>query len=151
MFRAIQADVPRIPDGIRWTYSMMGQGLFEHHPPDGYADTTEAWTNSMSTLYGWNLTIGVIEGWWNDDEDGGRVFVDLPAQTPHELRTATALVDYWIGRVLGRPLPEESRQAIIHFMAGDYGPEDEQEQDHINWRLNTMVALILMSPEFRAR
>lgn len=151
MFRALNADFARVPGGIRWTYTMMGQGLFEHHPPDGYPDTAAAWANSMAMLYGWNLTVGVVDNWWNDDEEGRRAVIDLRAQTPGELRTAASLADFWIARLLGRTLPEDSRQAIIKVMGGDYGPDDELSDDDINWRLSSTVALILMTPEFRMR
>jgi uncharacterized protein (DUF1800 family) len=151
MFRALNADFARVPDGIRWTYYMMGQGLFEHHPPDGYPDEATAWANSMAMLYGWNLTVGVVENWWNEDEEGRRAVIDLRAQTPPEFRTATALTDFWIARLLGRALPEDSRQAILKVMAGDYGPDEELSDDDINWRLSSTVALILMTPEFRMR
>ncbi|MFZ5902774.1 MAG: DUF1800 domain-containing protein [Chloroflexota bacterium] len=151
MFRALNADFARVPGGIRWTYYMMGQGLFEHHPPDGYPDAATAWANSMAMLYGWNLTVGVVDNWWNDDEEGRRAVVDLRAQTPPALRTASSLTDFWIARLLGRALPEDSRQAIIKVMAGDYSLDDELSDDDINWRLSSTVALVLMTPEFRMR
>ncbi len=151
MFRALNADFARVPGGIRWTYTMMGQGLFEHHPPDGYPDEAAAWANSMAMLYGWNLTVGVVDNWWNEDEEGRRAVIDLRGQTPFELRTAASLADFWIARLLGRALPEDSRQAIIKVMAGDYSPDDELSDDDINWRLSSMAALILMTPEFRMR
>ncbi len=151
MFRALNADFARVPDGIRWTYTMMGQGLFEHHPPDGYPDEAAAWANSMAMLYGWNLTVGVVENWWNEDEEGRRAVIDLRAQTPPESRTAASLTDFWIARLLGRALPEDSRQAIIKVMAGDYAPDAELSDDDINWRLSSAVALVLMTPEFRMR
>ena len=52
VLRALNADFIRLPGGARWTYEMMGQPIFGHHPPDGYADTAEAWANTMATLYG---------------------------------------------------------------------------------------------------
>lgn len=151
MLRAVNADFNRLPGGVNWLFGMMGQPLFGHHPPNGYPDVADAWANTMATLYSWNFAVGVTENWLNDDNEPNKVMrVDLRAETPADLRNATVLVDYWIGRLVGS-LSAEARQGLIAFLAGDYGPEDELPDDHLNWRLSGMVQLVLMSPEFRLR
>lgn len=150
--RALNADFIRLPGGARWTYEMMGQPLFGRHPPDGYPDTAEAWANTMATLYGWNFLTGVTENWFNDEEQPEKTLrVDVRAETPAELRSAATIADYWIERIYGRPLPDESRQALIDFLRENASAEEELSDDQLDWRLPGMVELALMSPEMRLR
>lgn len=151
MLRALNADFTRLPGGAAWTYQMMGEPLFGHHPPDGYADEAPAWANTMSTLYGWNLTVGITENWWNEEEEGKQVLVDVWAQTPAELTTPARLVDFWMQRILGYSLTEAQRAAVIDFIAAGADPDDNLSDEERNSRLPGMVELILMSPEFRLR
>jgi uncharacterized protein (DUF1800 family) len=149
MMRALDTDFTRLPGGIPWLCSMMGQPLFERRSPDGYPDLKEAWANSMSLLYRWNLAMGIAENWM-DDEDQRRVIkTDILGQTPANLRTAESLADYWIQRLLNRPMAEADRQAAISVMAQEYGPQEQLPEDHIEYVLSGMVEVILMSPEFQ--
>ncbi len=151
-FRALDVDFTRFPENARWTYMQMGQPLFARHTPDGYPDEQSAWANTMSILYGWNLIVATAENWYADEEDNPYVMkTDLLAQTPPEIRTPTALADYWILRIIGRPLNAASRQAIIDFMARDFSPEEKIPEEDVGWMLPSMVELILMTPEFRLR
>lgn len=147
--RAINADFTNFPDGLRWTYGNMGQPIFGRHTPDGYPDTQDAWANSMAVLYSWNMVVGAAENWFNDGD--GEMNVDLMAQTPTEIRTPITLVDFWIQRILGRLLPDDSRQTLIDFLAQEYAPDETIPDDELQWILPGMVELILMSPEFRLR
>lgn len=151
ILRALQADFTRLPGGVRWLFEMMGQPLFGHRPPDGYADKAEPWANTMSFLYRWNLLMGLTENWLNDEDTGETIRVDVFSQTPANLNTAESLADFWINRLLGRALPDESRQAVIEFMRQDYAASDELPSEHIGWVLPGMIEVILMSPEFLAR
>lgn len=148
--RAANADFLRLSGHIRWTYGMMGQPLFERHSPDGYPDHAAHWTNSMATLFGWNFLISVIENWGNEDQDEQHVMtVRLRDETPGELRSARELAAYWVERVHGLPLPEESLAAIVDFLRADAGPDDPLSGEHLDWRLPGAVELALMAPEFR--
>jgi len=152
VLRALNADFTRPPGGVRWFFRMFGQPLFEHHPPTGYPDTAEAWANTMTTLYGWNFITGVTENWMTDDQHPERILrVDLRAETPAELRSAAALVDYWLNRIYGRPLPAEMRLALIDFLRENASAEEELPEEHLNWRLSSTIALALMFPEMRLR
>ncbi len=151
MLRALDADFTRLPDSLGWMAYMMGQPPFERHTPDGYPDTASHWANTMSLLQRWNLSIALTENWL-DDEDGTTVRVDVRAQTPPSLRTAAELVDFWIMRLLGRPLPDTSRQALLDFITrGEFTPNDELPEDDFDYWLNGLVQLVLMTPEFSMR
>lgn len=153
MLRAVQAEFTRLPESIPWISALMGQPLFERKTPDGYPDTMLAWTNTMTTLYRWNFAVALTENWLDDgDESQASLRVDIPAQTPSSLRTPADLADYWIMRLLGRPLPAETRQAIIDFIArGEYKADESLPDEDFDYWLNGMVQLILMTPQFAMR
>ncbi|NTU55770.1 MAG: DUF1800 domain-containing protein, partial [Anaerolineales bacterium] len=139
----------RIPGGIPWMCSMMGQAMFERRPPDGYPDVKEAWANSMSMLYRWNFAVAISENWMDDEDQQRFIRTDILAQTPANLRTAESLADFWIPRLLNRPMSDPDRQAVISVMAQEYGPQEELSDDHLKWVLPAMVEVILMSPDFQ--
>lgn len=148
MMRALNSDFTRVPSGVTWLISMMGQPIFERRPPDGYPDTREAWANSMSMLYRWNMAVGIAENWM-DENQGRTMLTDLYGQTPPELRTAASLADHWIPRLLGRPLAAEDRAALVAVMAQEYGADDELPEDHVRYVLPAMIEVILISPDFQ--
>ncbi len=149
MMRAVNTDFTKLPGGIAWMCGMMGQAMFERRPPDGYPDVKEAWANTMSMLYRWNFAVGITENWLSEEEQQRIIRTDIVAQTPAELRTAESLADFWIPRILNRPMTDADRQAVITVMAQDYGTQDELPQDHIDYVLPAMVEVILMSPDFQ--
>ncbi|MBV6393144.1 MAG: hypothetical protein KPEEDBHJ_02380 [Anaerolineales bacterium] len=151
MMRALNSEFIRPPGGINWMLGLMGQALFERRPPDGYPDTREAWMNSMSLLYRWNFAVGLTENWMDEDDTGYKIFSDVFAQTPAEMRTASSLADYWIQRILNRSLPESGRNAVVAVMAQEYAPDETLSEDHARYALPTMIETILMSPEFQWR
>ncbi|MEW6084156.1 MAG: DUF1800 domain-containing protein [Chloroflexota bacterium] len=149
MMRAVNTDFTKLPGGIPWMCSIMGQAMFERRPPDGYPDVKEAWANTMSMLYRWNFAVAISENWMDDEEQQRTIRTDIVAQTPAELRTAESLADFWIPRILNRPMSDADRQAVIAVMAQDYGAQEELPQDHIDYVLPGMVEVILMSPDFQ--
>jgi uncharacterized protein (DUF1800 family) len=149
MMRALNTDFTQLPGGIPWMCSMMGQPMFERRPPDGYPDVKEAWANSMSLLYRWNFAVGISENWLNDEDQQRFVRTDILGQTPPEFRTAESLADFWISRLLNRPMSNADRQAVVAVMAQDYGPQDSLPEEHVEWVLPAMVEVILMSPDFQ--
>lgn len=139
--RATAAEVtPR--DSLLWAFYLLGQSPFAWPAPDGYPDRREDWTSTMSILQRWRVMGAFIEGW----EDG--VQIDILGQTPAGLRSAVALADYWIDRLLGRPMAPTDRQEIVAFMAQGRNPTFPLPADQIADRLPSMVGLIAMSPDF---
>ena len=148
--RSLNSDFTRVPGGVPWMLSLMGQPLFERRSPDGYPDVKEAWANSMSLLYRWNFAVGVAENWLNDDDKGLTLHTDLLNQTPAEIRTAESLADFWIQRILGRPFSSDAdRNSVIAVMAQEYGTQELLPEDHVAYVLPAMVEVILMSPDFQ--
>jgi len=149
MMRALNTDFTKVPGGIPWMCSMMGQPMFEKRSPDGYADVKEAWANSMSLLYRWNFAVGISENWMDDEEQKRTIRTDIVGQTPPTIRTAESLADFWIPRILNRTMSDSDRQAVIAVMAQEYGTQEELPEDHVKWVLPAMVEVILMSPDFQ--
>jgi hypothetical protein len=141
--RALQADFVRLPGGVRWTFEQMGQPLFGHRSPNGYADRMDAWANTMVSLYSWNLVNGLVNNWWRDEQEGGSLKTDVAANTPSALTSAGDMVDAWLARLELVDFSEESRQAVIDFLNRDSAQQRE--------RLPGAVGLLLMSPDFRCR
>ncbi len=136
-------------------YDAMGQPMFGRRSPDGYPDTKEDWLHTTSFLYRWRLINNLLEGAVSG------VAVSL-AGMPADRNTPTLIVDYWINRVLGRPMDDPAhRDELITLMRGwatptptvtpVYGPDQVMTTTDINNRLRRMVALLLMAPEFQWR
>ncbi|MBI5566760.1 MAG: DUF1800 domain-containing protein [Chloroflexi bacterium] len=126
-----------------WNFEGLGQPLFEHRPPDGFPDIKEKWLGTSTLLQTWRLINACIEGWIDFTS------IDLVSQMPGTLRTPNAIVDYWIDRVLGRPLhPIENRVPLVEFIAQGRNPDFDLRPDQIAERLPRMVAMIFMAPDF---
>ena len=149
MIRALNSDFTRAPSGIAWMTGMMGQPIFERRSPDGYPDIKEAWANSMSILYRWNFAVSITENWMDEEDQGRSIKTDVYNQTPSEIRSAEGLADFWINRLLGRPLSDENRNAVIAVMAQEYGAQDQLPDDHVQYVLPGMIEVLLMSPDFQ--
>lgn len=129
-----------------WNSDDMGQPLFSYGAPNGYSDEKEDWTGTTSLLQRWQLTNALLEGWIE-----GSV-IDLVSQMPSSVRTPNAIADFWINRILGRPMhPAENRQEIVEFIAQGRNPDFDLPDDMRIERTPRMVALILMSPDFQYR
>ncbi len=137
-------------DTFEWLYYNTGQRLFGWHPPNGYPDVGEAWVSSGPKVMTWRLVNWLVDV--RDDFDTYRL--DAYAQTPAGVRSANDLADYWINRVFGRPISTFDRQEIVDFMAQGFNPSFDLPLDSepdLRERLQSMVGLIFMSPEFSWR
>lgn len=149
ILRALNSDFTKVPGGISWMLGLMGQPVFEKRSPDGYPDVKESWANSMSILYRWNFAVGISENWMDDEDQGSTLRTDIFGQTPSEIRTAEGLADFWIDRLLARPMDDSARASIIAVMAQEYDPKEVLPDDHVQYVLPAMVEVILMSPDFQ--
>ncbi len=132
---------------FEWLYYNTGQRLFGWHPPNGYPDVGEAWVSSGPRVMSWRLTNWLVDV--RDDFDTYRL--DAFTQTPPGVRSANDLADYWIDRILGRPMSVSDRQEVVDLMAQGFNPTFDLPLDtdsDLRERLQSMVGLIFMSPEF---
>ena len=123
-----------------------GHEPFHWRAPDGFPDVRDAWMRMTPRVMSWRLC-----GWLVDFSDtNGDYYLDVVGQTPAGARSANELADYWIDRVLGRPMDTNDRDEIVQFMAQGINPDldlnlnDEDTAD----RLRSMVGLLFMSPDF---
>jgi hypothetical protein len=128
----------------------MGQPLFQHRAPNGYADTRAEWANTMSLLNRWRFANQCFDGSLVGDGQPP-IIADALAQTPGSLRRADEIVDFWIDRVLGRAMEGSGRQALMSVLAGGGQTDTPLAGDVVRQRLPWMVSLLLMSPDFQRR
>ncbi|MDX2435752.1 MAG: DUF1800 domain-containing protein [Acidobacteriota bacterium] len=134
-------------DDMLWQYDQAGQPLFSWRAPNGYSDLREDWQSATPRVMSWRLC-----NWLLDVENDNDIhYSNVLAQTPADVRTAQEIADFWIIRVLGRPMSPSDRLEIVEFMAQGHNPNFDLPLGN-DWdtqeRLRSMVALICMSPTF---
>ena len=145
MLRAVNASF-NPTDEFFWNFDDMQQPMYERRPPDGYPDTRDGWTNTTGMLARWQMALTLTENWID------QAVINVSSQTPPDLLTANAIVDYWINRILGRPMSTTAQRArIVDFMRGPYSAGFALNPTYIAEHLPRMVALLLMSPDFQYR
>lgn len=123
-----------------------GHDLFTWPAPNGFPDTRDAWTSMTPRVNTWRLCGWMIE--WRDAANA--YLVDVVAQTPAHVRSANELADFWIDRVLGRPMAPEDRAQLVQLMAQGINPDFDLDLSSTSTadRLRTMVGVIFNSPDF---
>ena len=150
--RAGAADFPFSEDDpdtgtFDWLFYNTGHYPFSWHAPNGYPDFREAWVSTGPRVLSWKLTNWLIDV----EDDTGTYRLDTLAETPLATRSANALADYWIDRILGRPMSGGARQEVVDFMAQGRNPDLDLPLDSdpaLQDRLQAMVGLIFLSPDF---
>ena len=140
--RILETDL-KLNEDMLWTTYYLGQAVFDHRPPDGYPDFREAWGSSSSLLRSWQFMNGLAHNW--DDKFKSEVM-----KTNNERRKPVEIADFWLERLLGRkPHPLDIRDDLVKFLA-DNGDINQpiSNDDALNWRVQSAVGFILMSPDF---
>jgi uncharacterized protein (DUF1800 family) len=163
--RALGSDwTPRVGDAksdeMMWRLGFTGNAPYEWPAPNGYPDVAVAWSGSNSYAMSWKLL-----NWITETNDAGvPTMAPILATTRANVASWTAnnLVDFWCQRILGYIPVSSRRQILVSFMAQN-GAATEVIADTDTWaasnpkahynqqRLRSMVALILLSPEFITR
>ena len=135
-----------ISPGLKYLMSLTGNAPFAWKTPDGYPDTQKDWLGAASLIQGWRL-MNYLLNLRNQNEV---LWFDAVADTPADVRSANALSDFWIQRLLGRPMRSADRLEIVAFMAQGRDPDIPLTltNDEVRRRVRTMIGLIAMSPEF---
>ncbi len=126
----------------------LGQVPFNWPDPDGYPDVRGRWVGASPLLTRWNLGLAMT-----GSGEGSARFIPgfLPAQqTPSDLSTAGEVVDYWIDRLIHRPMLDEDRQRVIDFLT-ENGDESTPVTGGVARRVPMMISLIIDSPYFQWR
>ncbi len=130
-----------------WMMQQMGYRYFSWPTPTGHPDTAEYWVNSNMLLSRWNMMSTLLDNWHQLLE------IDPINELPKEVRSSRQIADYFINRFFGSAeIPETRRRMIQLLAAGGIGddPPFGEERD-VAYRLQQMIALLGMSPEFQYR
>lgn len=128
--------------GGRGMLAGCGQLPFYWPTPDGYPDVKESWMAAAPTIERWNLALALCGA---SPSFKPRY---LPASsTPPELTRAGAVLDHWIGRVLGRPMLAADRASLVDYLTLG-GTDGDSLTTAMRDRLGSTIALILDSPYF---
>jgi uncharacterized protein (DUF1800 family) len=138
--RALGSELKATPEQL-WQLEWLGQGLYDWRPPDGAPDRRGAWSGSGHLLRRWELARALTGNWWKEVE------TDVLGRTPAPLRSPLELTDDWATRLLGQPLPPQSRLVIARGLAGDGDLKAPLSDEQRKARLPDAVAFILMTPE----
>jgi uncharacterized protein (DUF1800 family) len=151
ILRGLNADFTPT-DAFFWSYDAIGQDLFDWAPPNGYPDDRVAWSGTMALLQRWrhgNWLFGWTYG--GDGPDKDRYRLRPEEQMPNDVRTPSAIVDFWSQRLLGRLLPPEERGPLVDFMAFGRNPDMDLPDDQVGERLRHLVTLLCLAPAFQWR
>ncbi len=126
----------------------LNDGLFAWQAPNGRPDVNDYWLAAGATLTTWNLLIAL--------PSLPEFSVSFDAQTPEgAASSATGVVEYWVGRMLGYALSPAAMNALIVDQAGIYGvPFQRNIPDNatnIELVYRRLVSLIATSEEFSFR
>ncbi|HEU4328149.1 MAG TPA: DUF1800 domain-containing protein [Roseiflexaceae bacterium] len=129
-----------------------GHRMFSWPTPTGNPDTMDHWLSSNVMLRRWNLSNELMMHWFWGLPSTEQPF-NLMAQHPPDVVTSRQIVTYWVGRMIGRPLPPATFQELLRLVAQAANPDSPPtggSADLIQ-RINTLCALIAMTPEFQMR
>ncbi|MEE4638763.1 MAG: DUF1800 domain-containing protein [Wenzhouxiangella sp.] len=144
-----------------------GHRPFRWPPPDGYPDTADRWTSVSVMGQTWRLMSVLPEL-----REGGEyvlpiVSLTLQAFPIQSQRTAAAIVDWWLNRLVGSEVNPARRVQLIDFLrqnaAADEPLDLERSPPHGSWsandlknhyvlaRLRATFGLMCSLPEFHRR
>ncbi|MBI4664676.1 MAG: DUF1800 family protein, partial [Verrucomicrobia bacterium] len=132
-----------------WLFARTGQPLFQWPTPDGYPDVRAKWIRSNALVGSWKIInwLHDVKNWWDRRYQPFDPFASMPAQ----IRSPRAIADFWVQRILGRPLGPAARREIIEFTARGRDPEMELpnfNDELVRERVWGTLALIMMTPEY---
>ncbi len=133
--------------GLIWLMGTFGQAPMGWPAPNGYPDLAPAWGGASSTLNRWNFHLSLAGNWTLKAMKRPDVTALVPSPLPS---TYAALVDALAAKLLFS-LTTAQRDAICRFV--DHAPGDALKAGAaaVTWRLSSVVALLLNSPNFATR
>ncbi len=127
----------------------MGYQMFQWATPTGHPDVASYWINSNMMLTRWNIMSTLVFGRrWHKS-----VKFNLKAQTPQSAQSAFQITDYWIERILGSKVKPQTRNLLANYLAGGGSASEPPfgNPKEVKFRLEAMISLIGMTPEFQWR
>jgi uncharacterized protein (DUF1800 family) len=135
-------------DGAYNALSGLGDGVFAWPTPEGRPDRDAHWLSRAANLEYWNLAFDLMQH--------PAFQTTMANQTPPDVRgSAEAVVDHWLGRMLGHRLRPEGMKALIDDTRdGPIGPMAAIRSAgiaNIENSLRRLAVLIATTPEFALR
>jgi uncharacterized protein (DUF1800 family) len=140
-----------------------GHSPYDWAAPNGYPDVSVTWSASNNMVTTWRMLTWLTEA--RDTDAATTPLLPILALSRASVASWTAnnLVDFWCRRLLGYLPAASRRQILVSFLAQNGDPASYVITDtdssattdlkrHYNQqRIRSMVAMILMSPEFMTR
>ena len=149
---------------LNWRFGFTGHQPYDWPAPNGYPDMGQAWGGANTHAMTWKVL-----GWLTETSNpsGSAKLAPILATTrtgvPVAQWTARKLVDFWCTRILGYKPATARYDALVAFMAQNGNADTYVIEDNDNWsqsdlkrhynqqRITSMVALVMMTPEFLSR
>ena len=132
-------------DILRGVVTQLGQPLFQWPTPDGYPDVYGAWINTNGLLSRWNVALNLAQA--------GARGIQADVRTPtmsSGAQSAADLADFWVRRLLNRPLAPSERDKLVAYLNNGNVPFALDDR-FLKAKLPGLVALILSSPDYQYR
>jgi uncharacterized protein (DUF1800 family) len=139
---------------ILYQADLTGHRLFGWETPNGHPDLASYWANTNGMLRRWNIFHTLTQGW------GGNVGIDIVGLT-NLGASCNQIVDAWVARLCGFPPTGNVRMELVTFLAAggsadappapSKGAPDWGDQKVVGERVEAMVHLLAMSPDFHLR
>jgi uncharacterized protein (DUF1800 family) len=126
-------------------FSPVNDALFAWATPDGRPDVNSYWLSTGATLTAWNL-VQQIPNW-------STITTNLIDQTPMSaLASPTALVEYWVGQMIGFEPSSATMNGLITDQSESQGvPAAGSNPTNAEKAARRLIALIAMTDEFSHR
>ena len=132
--------------------AQLGQTPFNWHPPDGYPDMADVWTNTGGTLARWNTAMTLthiatsVSRWHGAEGLKSHLIERIGDPT-----TVRELVDAVAMQVFGRTLPEQYRRHYEEYVADGGSPDASVDTHIIGKKAPSLMGLMLSSPHYQWR
>ena len=125
----------------------LSDGLFAWPAPNGRPDVNDYWLATGANMQTWNLLLQIPQL--------AQIKTTLSAQMPSSMQTsASAVVEYWVGRMVGFELGNGGMNALVADQAGGSGVPAMARTNNAN-RIEQahrrLVSLIATTEEFTLR
>ncbi len=134
-------------DSFYWDFNNQGQRFFEWSPPNGPPDFWFRWATSNGMLQRWNYVLHLSAGWWDDNGFDYSVTGIMPGT----LQTAREIVQFWLDRIIQRPVSEATMEGLMQYMSDGRNYDLDLPAAQISDRLKDLAGLICLTPEFQRR
>lgn len=125
----------------------LGQTMFGWRSPDGPPDTFFNWATANSMMRRYNFVFRIDSGWWTDR---GLTFPSVSIM-PENLRTTRQVCDWWIQRVIQRPVSSSSYEALLTFVAEGRNFDLPMPPAQVTDKVSRVAILCTLTPEFMWR